>query len=184
MAVRKVIRMGHPHLRRVAEDVKEEFVKSSEFKELIADMFETMKAYEGIGLAAPQIDVNLKLAIIELPVSSPRYEEVEASEKHIIINPKIETLDESVAGCWEGCLSVPGLRGFVERPQKIKLTFRDENFEQREEVFEGFLATVVQHELDHLFGKLYIDHLKSNEFLAYQEEFDQFIQPSGEEVLD
>lgn len=175
MTVRKVIRMGHPSLRRVAQNVDPNWIGSEEFNTLIDDMFETMESYGGIGLAAPQIDIDKKICVILLPEENDRYGELESSTRFIMSNPEIEVISPETAGFWEGCLSVPGLRGYVERPQKVKVTYLNEDSEQKEVILEGFLATVFQHELDHLWGKLYIDRLKSPELLSYQEEFDQFI---------
>ena len=92
----------------------------------------------------------------------------------IVINPKLTILDEEQQGYWEGCLSVPGLRGFVKRPRKIKVEFVDIEMEKQVLTLEGFLATVFQHELDHLFGRLYIDHIEDKTLLTYEEEFYQF----------
>ena len=118
MAVHRIIKMGNPILRQVAEDLSIEEIHSEETKSLISDMFETMQEAQGIGLAAPQIGISKKIAIIEVPSENERYPESEQSDQYIIINPKIEYLTEEHQGFWEGCLSVPGLRGFVERPQK------------------------------------------------------------------
>ena len=166
--------MGHPLLRKKCDLLTEEEIRSPEMKALIQDMHETMKAERGIGLAAPQIGINKQIAIIEMPQESERYEEVEKTPLIIVINPKLTVLDEQKQGYWEGCLSVPGLRGFVKRPRKIKVEFLDMEMEKQVLTLEGFLATVFQHELDHLFGRLYIDHIEDKTLLSYEEEFYQF----------
>ena len=171
MAKHRIIKMGNPILRQVARDLSAEEIHSEEIKSLIADMFETMQEANGIGLAAPQIGISKKIAIIEVPTESDRYPESEASGQFIIINPKIEYLTNEIQGFWEGCLSVPGLRGFVERPSKIKVSYLDQDAKEQSIELEGFLATVFQHELDHLFGKIYVDHIKDMTKLCFEDEF-------------
>ena len=171
MAKHRIIKMGNPILRQVARDLSAEEIHSEEIKSLIADMFETMQEANGIGLAAPQIGISKKIAIIEVPTESDRYPESEASEQFIIINPEIEFLTNELQGFWEGCLSVPGLRGFVERPSKIKVSYLDQDAKEQSIELEGFLATVFQHELDHLFGKIYVDHIKDMTKLCFEDEF-------------
>lgn len=173
--IHPLIRMGHPMLRQVARQVSSSELKSPEFQSFVADMRENMKHYGGIGLAAPQIGQSLQLAVIELEGGKNRYGSDEGLPFTVFINPKIEVLDATEQGFWEGCLSVPGLRGFVERPRKIKVTYLDEAGQAQELVAEDFLATVVQHELDHLTGHLYVDRLKDTRLLSFQEEFTEFM---------
>ncbi len=173
MAIREVIKMGHPTLRLVAKELEEDEVKSPWFQELITDMRETMKACGGIGIAAPQINESFQTAIIDLPEESDRYPDAPESHEYIIVNPKITLLNEEKQTFWEGCLSVPGLRGQVTRPAKIRIDYKDENFVDQSIELEDFLATVFQHELDHLFGELYVDKVVNNS-LTYEEEFAQF----------
>lgn len=181
MAVRKIIRMGHPHLRQVAQPVALEVLQTAEFKSLLDDMVDTLHDYGGIGLAAPQIDEPLRLAIIEIPGGQSRYGEIEAMPLTAFINPTITVLDEASAGFWEGCLSVPGLRGFVERPQHIRVEFTDGQGESRALELKGFWATVFQHEFDHLDGKLYIDRISDPTRLAFEEEFARYWQQAPED---
>lgn len=173
--IQPICRMGNPILRRVAADVKVSDINSDEFTRLILDLRDSMKHYGGIGIAAPQIGVSLQVCIIELEEFN-RYGEQINLPLTVFINPTIEVLHPDEAGYWEGCLSVPGLRGFVERPQHIRVNYLNEKGELKMLEAKGFLATVVQHELDHLFGKLYVDRIKDPQLLAYQEEFDQFIK--------
>tara|TARA_Y100001954_G_scaffold71254_1_gene78111 strand:- start:9927 stop:10451 length:525 start_codon:yes stop_codon:yes gene_type:complete len=168
--------MGHPLLRQAAENVAYDEIKSEEFSQLIRDMYDTMKQEGGIGIAAPQIGVSKQVAIIELPEDSERYEEVEKTPLLVIINPVLTVLDNEKKGYWEGCLSVPGLRGYVERPQKIKVEFTDLDLKKQTLELDGFLATVFQHELDHLSGTLYVDKIKDTKHLSYEEEFIQFFR--------
>lgn len=175
MAVRKIIRMGHPTLRQRARDLTPEEIGSEEIARLVDDMIDTLHDYGGIGLAAPQIDEPLRLAIIDIPGGASRYGDIAAMPLSVFINPRIEVLDESRAGYWEGCLSVPGLRGFVERPQHIRITAQDLDAQPVELELKGFSATVFQHEFDHLDGRLYVDLITDPGKLAFEEEFVRYL---------
>lgn len=159
MTAKKICTMGDPVLREITQEFTKEEILSPETKELIQDMEDSMKAAGGIGIAAPQIGVSKRVTIIDVPEES-RYGDAQASQRMIIFNPKIEFLTEEEDGYWEGCLSVPGLRGYVERPNHIRVAYLDENAQEVTIEAQGFLATVFQHEIDHLFGKLYIDQIK------------------------
>lgn len=184
MTARKVIRMGHPTLRLTAEKVQIDELNTPEFKQLLVDMYDTMKVEGGIGIAAPQIDVSKQVTIIELPENNDRYGDLEGTPLMTIINPEIKYLTEDNQGFWEGCLSVPGLRGFVERPKKIQVDYINEHGEKKQIIAEDFLATVFQHELDHLFGKLYIDRITDTTKITYNEEYSQFVNPPKHTELD
>ncbi len=173
--------MGHPVLRLKAEEISPEFLLSDEFRQLVVDMRDSMKHYGGIGIAAPQIGVSLQTAIIELGPTN-RFGEQVSLPFTVFVNPQLEFLTDESQGFWEGCLSVPGLRGFVERPKKLKINFLSETGEEKEIIAEGFLATVIQHELDHLFGVLYVDRIKDLSLLSYQEEYDEFLSGKEEEL--
>ncbi len=166
--------MGHPHLREVAAPVPGEMIGSAEMEQLLEDMHDTLEDYGGIGLAAPQIDVPLRLAIIEIPAGPTRYGDLEALPLTAFINPTVEVLNPASAGNWEGCLSVPGLRGWVERPQHIRVTYTDIDGNARELELQGFPATVFQHEFDHLDGTLYIDRITDSTKLVFEEELARF----------
>lgn len=184
MTARKVIRMGHPTLRKVAGPVLVSELKTPEFKELLVDMYDTMKVEGGIGIAAPQIDVSKQVTLIELPENNDRYGDLEGTPLMVIINPVISYLTQEHQGFWEGCLSVPGLRGFVERPKSIKVDYINEHGEPKTIVVNDFLATVFQHELDHLFGKLYIDRITDTTKISYSEEFSEYFKAKPEDTLD
>ena len=171
MGLRTIIRMGHPHLRRVAQPVELDDIGSDKMNTLLRDMEDTLHDYGGIGLAAPQIDVDLRLAIIEIPGGPTRYGDIEAMPLTVFFNPVIEVLTTDCEGYWEGCLSVPGLRGFVERPQHIRVSYINADKEPAEIELQGFLATVMQHEFDHLDGRLYIDHITDTRKLMFEEEW-------------
>lgn len=184
MTARTVIRMGHPTLRQVANTVSLDELHTEEFKQLLIDMYDTMKVEGGIGIAAPQINISKQVALIELPKNNARYGELEGTPLMVIINPELKMLTQEHQGFWEGCLSVPGLRGFVERPKKIQVDYINEHGEKKQIVVDDFLATVFQHELDHLFGKLYIDRITDTTKISYSEEYSTFVNPPHEEELD
>lgn len=168
MAIQKIRTMGDPVLREITQEFSKEEILSEETKVLLEDMLDSMREAGGIGIAAPQIGVSKRVTIIDVPEDS-RYEEAQASGRMFIFNPHIEFLTEEEDGYWEGCLSVPGLRGLVERPNHIRVTYLDENAQEITFEAKGFLATVFQHEIDHLFGKLYVDQIKDIKNLIYEE---------------
>lgn len=174
MARRNVIRMGHPTLKKVAELVTQADLSSEWFKELLVDMHDTMKIEGGIGIAAPQIDVSKQVALIEIPKDSERYGNLPPSPLITIINPTIHYLTEEKQSFFEGCLSVPGLRGLVERPKSIRVDYLDELGHKQSIEAHDFLATVFQHELDHLFGKIYVERMTDLSTLTFNEEYVQF----------
>jgi peptide deformylase len=150
--IHEILKMGDPRLLRIAKPV--ERFDGEDLRVLVADMFETMHDAGGVGLAAPQIGVDLQLVIFGFE-SSERYPEAPAVPQTILLNPLITPLDDAREEGWEGCLSVPGLRGVVERWSKIRYTGVDPDGKPIDRVAEGFHARVVQHECDHLIGTLY-----------------------------
>jgi len=176
MAILKVARMGHPVLRRVAEAVPVDEIQSSPLQRLIDDMIETCREYDGAGLAAPQVHVSKRVALIEVH-DNPRYPDAEELSLTIVINPAIEHIDPTRQLVWEGCLSVPDLRGLVPRSKAIRLRGLDRDGEPLDITLEGFPAAVVQHECDHLDGKLYLDRMESMETLSFLPEFDRYERP-------
>ncbi len=175
MAVRRIIRMGHPLLRAPARPLTLDEIRSEATRRLVADMIDTLHDYGGIGLAAPQIAEPIRLAIVELPGGPSRYGELPEVPLTAFVNPEIEVLDPTTAGYWEGCLSVPGLRGFVARPQHIRVRALNLAGEAMEMEFTGFPATVFQHEFDHLDGRLYVDRLTDPGKLVFDEEFERYV---------
>jgi peptide deformylase len=171
MASREIIRMGHPTLRKRARELTKQELRSDAVAQLVQDMVDTLADSGGIGLAAPQINVGVRLAIIELPGGPSRYGEIPAMPLTVFANPVIEIVDAAEAGYWEGCLSVPGLRGYVERPQHVRVRYQDLAGTRHSLELQGFPATVFQHEFDHLDGVLYIDRLKDSTQLAFDEEY-------------
>lgn len=150
--IRDVLRMGDPRLLERARPV--ERYDTAELRSLILDMRDTMKHLNGAGLAAPQIGVALRVVIFGVQ-SNPRYPHVEEVPDTVLINPEIEPLGEQIEEDWEGCLSVPGLRGWVPRHARIRYAGFDEGGRRFERIVQGFHARVVQHECDHLDGILY-----------------------------
>lgn len=185
MAVRKIVRMGHPILREPARPLREDELGTAWLRTLVADMTDTLRDYGGIGLAAPQIAEPVRLALIEVPGGQSRYGEIPAMPLTVFVNPVIEVVNPAVRGYWEGCLSVPGLRGFVERPQHVRARYTTLDGGTQTLELEGFLATVFQHEFDHLDGTLYIDRIADTKLLAFEEEFMRYLAPQEDaETLD
>ena len=153
MAVHDILKMGDERLLRVAKPVTE--FDTDALHLLVADMFETMRAVNGAGLAAPQIAVDLQLVIFGTDAVNPRYPEAPVVPRTVLLNPVITPLGDEEEEGWEGCLSVPGLRGVVPRWSRIRYTGFDPFGEPIEREADGFHARVVQHECDHLIGKLY-----------------------------
>ena len=174
MTIRTIIRMGHPGLRTPAAPFPEPDIGSPHFQSLIQEMRETLNHAGGIGLAAPQINEPVQVAIIEIDDGPSRYGDLGAVEFCVFVNPRVSILAPETEGYWEGCLSVPGLRGFVSRPQEIQVDYLDAEGHTEQRCFSGFAATVVQHEFDHLIGKLYIDHIEDPGRLSFEAEFEQF----------
>lgn len=153
MTVREILKMGDERLLRVAKPVEQ--FDTPGLHALIADMRDTMAAANGAGLAAPQIGVDLQLVIFGTDAPNPRYPEAPPVPRTVLLNPVITPLGEEEEEGWEGCLSVPGLRGVVPRWRRIRYSGFDEKGRAIEREAEGFHARVVQHECDHLVGKLY-----------------------------
>ncbi len=175
MAVRKIIRMGHPTLRRAARPLTSDDLRNPETARLVKDMVDTLHDSGGIGLAAPQIDESLRLAIIQIPGGPSRYGDIESMPLTVFVNPRVEVVDPQARGYWEGCLSVPGMRGFVERPQFVRVSYQDLTGAAHELELKDFLATVFQHEFDHLDGVLYIDRMDDPTKLVFEEEYLRYV---------
>lgn len=153
MAVREILRMGDPRLLRVAQPVLE--FDTDALHLLVSDLLDTMRAADGAGLAAPQIGVDLQVVVFGSGEVNPRYPEAPVVPRTVLCNPVITPLGDAEEEGWEGCLSVPGLRGVVPRWQRIRYTGFDPYGDPIDRIVEGFHARVVQHECDHLWGKLY-----------------------------
>ena len=176
MAVREVLRMGHPVLREKAKPV--EAFGTPELRALLEDMKETMAAKNGAGLAAPQIGVSQRIVIFGVD-HNPRYPDAEEVPFTVLVNPKLVMLTREVDEDWEGCLSVPGMRGVVPRYTKLRYSGFDIEGNPIERVAEGFHARVVRHECDHLDGILYPQRMTDMSRFGFNEE----LFP-GEEIHD
>lgn len=175
MALRKIAVMGHPVLRKVAEPIPVKDIKSDKIQTLIQDMVETMFEYDGRGLAAPQVHESIQLVVMIWDFDKETKPFIK-----VLINPEIEPATKENSAFWEGCLSLPGLRGLVPRPNKISVKCHDQDGKRQEFVADGFAATVIQHECDHLMGKLYIDRITDLTQFAYVKEYGRFHEFSGE----
>jgi peptide deformylase len=153
MTIQAILKMGDARLLRMSEPVTQ--FDTPELHALLQDLRDTMQAANGAGIAAPQIGVNQQVVIFGSGKVNPRYPQYEPIPPTVLINPVITVLDETEDEGWEGCLSVPGMRGVVPRPRKVRYQGLDEKGQPIDRVAEGFHARVVQHECDHLWGKLY-----------------------------
>ena len=158
MTIHTILKMGDPRLLRIAPPVTK--FDTDELHLLISDMFDTMRSVNGAGLAAPQIGINLQLVIFGTDAPNPRYPDAPLIPRTVLLNPVITPLSNIEEDGWEGCLSVPGLRGVVPRFSHIRYTGFDQYGDTIDRTVDGFHARVVQHECDHLIGKLYPMRIK------------------------
>jgi len=157
MAIKEILKMGDPRLLEKSKPIKD--LNAIDLDQLIQDMIDTMEAYDGAGLAAPQIGINIQLVIFGFK-KNDRYPDAEEVPFTVLINPKITPIGDEIEDGWEGCLSVPGLRGVVPRYKKISYQGIDQYGKKIERKVDGFHSRVVQHECDHLFGILYPMRIK------------------------
>jgi peptide deformylase len=169
MSILKVARMGHPVLRRRARPLDRADIRNPAVQKFIDDMIETMYEYHGVGLAAPQVHEGLRLFVAMLDE-----EPGDESEALVVVNPEITPNGAATAEGWEGCLSIPDIRGMVPRHTDITVKALDRNGKALELRLRGFPARVAQHETDHLDGVLFFDRMKSLESLTFLEEFSRF----------
>ncbi len=169
MAILKIARMGHPVLRQTAATVDDP--SSAEIQRLVADMKDTLADARGVGLAAPQVYVSKAVLMFFVPPSrTTAGEDEDGVPLTVLINPEIEAIDDETVGGWEGCLSIPGLQGFVPRWQRIRYRGVDEHGVHIERDADGFHARVVQHEYDHLQGVLYTERMDDMTRFGFNEE--------------
>ena len=171
MSILKVARMGHPVLRTKARSLERPDVKSAAVQKLIDDMFETMTEYHGVGLAAPQVHEGLRLFVASLDSGD---DDESQPEPIVLINPEISIVGADVVEDWEGCLSIPDVRGRVPRAREIKVRARNRHWEWMELEASDFPARVVQHETDHLDGVLFLDRMRSFESLTFLDEYSRY----------
>lgn len=177
----KVCRLGHPILREVAHPVDPEEITSDRFQELVDDMIETMREYDGVGLAAPQVHLSLQLAVMEVE-ENPRYPGMPPLPLTVLINPKLSQLSDEKQIGWEGCLSIPDLRGQVPRFRHVKVEALNRQGESFVLELSGFHAVVAQHEIDHLMGKVYLDRMEDMHTLSFLREFHRYWTNKEEEI--
>jgi peptide deformylase len=171
MSILKVARMGHPVLRAKARPLEKAEIRTAAMQKLIDDMIDTMSEYHGVGLAAPQIHEGLRIFVAALDAGD---DDEEPSEPIALINPEITVVGSDVVEDWEGCLSIPDLRGRVPRAREIVVRALDRRGKPFEMGLKNFPARVVQHETDHLDGVLFLQRMASLESLAFLEEFQRF----------
>lgn len=187
MTIRKIAQIGHPILREVARTVSKEELAGEAMQTLIDDIVETMRDANGAGLAATQIYEGVQICALEVE-DNPRYPYKPRIPLTVLVNPEIEPLTEETFDNYEGCLSVPNLRGLVPRAARIRLKALDRHGNEIDEEYEGFTAGTIQHEVDHLFGKLFVDRVEDRSSLATWTEFERhhkarFLETTVKEVV-
>lgn len=172
----KVARLGFPSVRSVAQPVPVDRIRSAGFQTLIDDMIDTMHEYVGVGLAAPQVHLPIQLAVLEVE-HHPRYPEMPPVPLTVLVNPVVTIVDATTVDEWEGCLSIPDLRGLVPRHRRVRVTALGRDGEELDFVAEDFHARVIQHETDHLKGEVYLDRMRDMRTLAFLPEWQRFLLP-------
>ena len=172
----KIVQVGEPVLRAQARPLTRDEISSDEIKRLINDMRETMHDAPGVGLAAPQVGLPLQLAVIEdredflkaIPPSELAEKERTPVPFHVVINPKIELVGDASIPFFEGCLSLSGFSALVLRSRQVRVTYLDEHAEEKSVLASGWYARILQHEIDHLHGTLYIDKMRPRTFTTFE----------------
>ena len=175
MAILKVARLGHPVIRTATEAVPKESIHAPEFQRFLDDMVETMREYDGVGLAAPQVHVSKQVAVVEVD-ENRRYPGEKAIPLTILINPKILSASKRQVEEWEGCLSVHEFRGRVPRADSLEVEAYNRKGEKVRFHAQGFFARVIQHECDHLAGKVFLDRMPNLSTLTHLQEFVRYWQ--------
>jgi len=173
MAILKVARLGHPVLRKVAAPVPVSEIRLPETQRLIDDMIETMREYNGAGLSATQVHTLKQIAVIEV-LSNPRYPDAPQIPLMVIVNPIVTPLTDAMEEGWEGCLSIPDLRGMVPRYAEVRLQAYDRAGEPVNLIAKDFFARVIQHEADHLNGIVFLDRMKDLSTLTHLAEWSKY----------
>jgi peptide deformylase len=184
VAVRDVALIGDRILRQVARDLEPDDIRSPAVRSLVQDMIDTMHELGGIGIAAPQVSESIQLAVIEIPETSDRYPDMTPLPLTVFVNPRITIMDHTEQALWEGCLSVPDLRGLVPRPREVLVEFQDLQGLPQSIKARDFLASAVQHELDHLQGFLFIDRVRDTTKIATLENFRRFWLDNPADEID
>jgi peptide deformylase len=174
----KVARLGHPAIRTPAAPVSAEQIGRPEFQALLDDMVDTMHEYSGVGLAASQVHLSLQIAVLEV-ADNPRYPDAEPVPLTVIINPVVTVLERTTVDDWEGCLSIPDLRGLVPRFKELRVQALGRNGEALDFVARDFHARVIQHETDHLKGDVYLDRMTDLRSLSHLAEWQRYVLAPG-----
>jgi len=169
----KVARLGHPVIRTPAAPVDPGRIGTPEFQRLLDDMVETMREYSGVGLAGPQVHLSLQVAVLEVD-QHPRYPDMTPVPLTFLINPQVTALDASMVEDWEGCLSIPEMRGKAPRFKQLRVTALGRKGESLDFVASDFHARVIQHETDHLKGEVYLDRMPNLRTLSHLAEWQRF----------
>lgn len=177
MSILKVARLGHPVLRQVTANLPERELQLAAMQKFIDDMIETMKEYDGVGLAADQVHESKQVAVLEV-ANNPRYPNKPDVPLTVLVNPRVTPLSDALEEDWEGCLSIPDLRGRVPRYTSVRVQAWDRNGQELDYVATGFHARVIQHEFDHLNGKLYVDRMRDLTTLSFLQEFARYWLPA------
>lgn len=172
----KIARLGFPSIRTVAQAVPIEQIATMQFQRLVDDMVETMHEYHGVGVAAPQVHLPIQLAVLEVE-NHPRYPDMPPVPLTVLINPVVTIVNRAPIEEWEGCLSIPDLRGLVPRFSEVHVKALGRNAEPLDFVARDFHARVVQHETDHLKGEVYVDRMPDLRQLGFLEEWQRFLMP-------
>jgi peptide deformylase len=175
----KVARIGHPIVRGAARAVPPELIASPDLQRLVDDMVDTMHEYDGVGLAGPQVHVPLRIAVLEVAASDERARE--AVPLTVLVNPTVTPLGDEKEHAWEGCLSIPDLRGVVPRWSRLRLDALDREGRPYTVEASGFHARVIQHECDHLDGSVYLDRMDGLRTLSFLREFERFVASRADE---
>jgi peptide deformylase len=170
----KVARLGHPAIRTPATVVDPATIRSPEFQRLLDDMVDTMREYNGVGLAAPQVHLSIQAAVLEV-ANHPRYPDIPPVPLTYLINPQVTVLDASAVEDWEGCLSIPEMRGVVPRYRQLRVVALGRHAETLDFTASDFHARVIQHETDHLKGEVYLDRMTDLRSLSHLLEWQRFV---------
>lgn len=173
MAILKIARIGHPVVRARAKNVDPAVIASRDFQRFLDDMVETMHEYDGVGVAAPQVHVSLRVAVLEVPARDERSGR-KAVPVTYLINPTVTPLSKKHLNDIEGCLSIPDLRGVVPRFEKVRLDALGRDGKPYSVIASGFHARVIQHECDHLDGNVYLDRMEGMKTLGFLDEMERF----------
>ena len=182
MSILRVSRMGHPVLRQPANAIDPAQIGHSDLQRLVDDMIDTMVDYEGIGLAAPQVFQSLRLIVLGVPDAEP--EDEQAIPITVLFNPEFTSMSEESASGWEGCLSIPEIRGVVPRSTSVAVRAFDREGEAIEFTAHDFFARVLQHEVDHLNGVLFLDRMEGLDTLTFLDEYQRYWIEESEEEED